>query len=717
MRGNIWADPTSFFSTPSDAAAVLRDLELPRIDQYLAALSDNSDIKLENLNRLSVNTLVAMTGDDHLKTRRVIAPFFSKDGLKHWADILDAGVSHALAQLSAAPKPDLVANFTIPLFLRVMPQMFGLKIDESEAHFRAIETVQRLTEPYLSVPTLRKLEHAVGLLIRTFPDPSAHQSPDQPETLIEYLYRRRSDLPAGLDARYLVLGILVGSNSATQSVAFALYGLLTGPPRNWQDAARPGWAERELPRLLSLYQSTRTLVRVAPEATTIAGCPFHKGQAAVVDIVKTNSCLRSDTKSGVRHMSFGSGAHKCPGSFLSEMVFAQSIPALARRFPSIVLNKEQCSFVQTPMMQAPTALPCETAQGSHRATSRLCDIRDTALAHEVVRDNDRFSPPQMTNYLSTLAQHSGRDLTIAVKISQNALFFMDGPRHEALRTAIGRRLGATRLQDWTDLADTAIADALDNLTRMPNPDLVTGFTDLLRQTVIAPILGVFPSDPSQFERLAPELQAVLEPWLSMRDLLAVQEKFNEAMALMTVPTTANCSLLSDLLAEPPEGFSTDDLKAVVLVLYGASFNLSHTLANILHLILSDPVEERANIETPDWISTRLEELIALCASPKYIYRMARADLELAGMAMKAGDTARLTLQAINRDRNPGALHLSFGQGMHRCVGAALSRLIIRRAIPAVFERFPNLSLVNQGQRYFPMSQTVALSALPCVLSS
>ncbi len=717
MNGNIWTDPQSFFSSPSEAAAVLRELELPRIDQYLAALTQSSNLKLENLSQLSANTLVAMTGDDHLKARRVIAPFFSKEGLKAWTGTIVAGVDHALEQFAAAKTPDLVSNFTVPLFLRAMPQIFGLKIDESETNFRAIETVQRLTEPYLSVPTLRKLEHAVGLLINTFPNPSEHQAPDRPETLIEYLYRRKSDLPAGLDARYLVLGILVGSNSATQSVAFALYGLLTGPHHAWQDAARPGWAERELPRLLSLYQSTRTLVRVATEATEVAGCPFDKGQSAVVDVVKTNNCLRSDAKSGVRHMSFGSGAHKCPGSFLSEMVFAQSIPALARRYPNIVLHKERCSFVQTHMMQAPTALPCETIQGSYRANARLCDIRNQALANQIVRDNDRFSPPLMTKYLSALAQKSGHDLTIAVSIAQNALFFMDGPHHDALRSAIGGRLGGTHLQDWAALTDLAIEGALDELKRMPRPDLVTGFTDLLRRNAIAPLLGVVPHDQEQFETLAPKLQAVLEPWLSMRDLIAVQETFADAMALLTVPETADGSVLSHLLAQPPKGFSSDDLKAVVLVLYGASFNLSHTLANILHLVLSGPIEERTGIETPGWIAARLEELIVQCASPKYIYRMARDDLDLAGMAMKAGDTARLTLQAIHHDRNPGALHLSFGQGIHRCVGAALSRFIIRRAVPALFARYPDLSLKSQDQRYFPMSQTVALSALPCALVS
>ncbi|AXS39711.1 cytochrome P450 [Breoghania sp. L-A4] len=715
MTGNIWVDPASFVTSPPEADAVLRMLELPRIDHYLDALSKDGGIDLGNLRRLSANTLVAMTGEDHLKTRRVIAPFFSKTGLACWSGVLEGALNHALDRLAAASRPDLVADFTIPLFIEVMPRVLGLSIDASEERFRAIETVQRITEPYLSVPTLRKLDRAVGELITAFPDASAPSNEGQPETLLQCLYRRCDELPEDLDARYLVLGLLAGSNSATQSLAFALYGLLTGPSALWQDAARPDWASRELPRVLSLYQTTRTLVRVAARATEVAGCPYDKGQTAVVDIVGANACLRGGAEPGRLHMSFGSGTHKCPGSFLTEVLFSQAIPALARRFPRLQLDKELCSFVQTPMMQTPVALPCETVAGSRRLSSRLCEIQDMDLARQVVRGNDHFAPPRMAEHLTTLAERSGRDLTTAIRVARNALFFMDGERHRVLRDRIIDTLGASRLRDWSGPLEAAIAGALDGLAQTSEPDLVTGFADRMRQDVVAPVLGIFPEDPERFEQLAPRLQDVLEPWLSLRELERVQSTFGEALSLMTVPAphAGPRSLLEDLLAARPEGFSAMDIKAVVLVLYGAGFNLSHTLANILHWILTRPPEERAGADGAEWIDSRLEDLIALCGSPKFIYRMARHDLQLGDVPMKTGDTARVNIQAVNREQAGGAGHLSFGHGLHRCVGAGLSRLVIRRAVPALFSRYPDIALVAQGQRYFPLSQTVALSALPC----
>lgn len=715
MTRHLWADPSTFVQNPSEAAAVLRMLDLPRIDRYLDALSESGGIDLTALRRLSENTLVAMSGEDHLKTRRVIAPFFSRAGLTPWKPVIEEGIARALDTVSRAREPDLVRDFTNVLFLQVMPPVLGMKFGEAPEYFDAVKTVQRLTEPYLSVPTLKALNRSVEFLISACPEPEEGDPAEAPENLLGYLHCRRADLPEGLDLRYLGLGLLVGSNSATQSLAFALYGLLTGPGEVWRDAASPDWAERKTQKILGLYQSTRTLVRVAPEPIEVAGCPYRPGQTRVVDIVGANACLRSESGDDGQHMSFGSGPHKCPGTFLTEMLTETAIPALARRFPRLVLKKDLCSFVQTPMMQAPVALPCETAEGSRRLSARLCDIRDMTLARRVLSDDDGFAPPPMEHHLAALAAQSGRDLDTAIRIARNAMFFMEGPRHAALRDKLAKHLGPSSIGSWSDCLDEAIGVALSELEAMPRPDLVAGFSDRIRQLAVTAILGVSPSDPARFEEIAPRLQDVLEPWLSMRDLERVQTDFGEALSLMRLPRTGTPrrSLLEALLSDRPEGFDDEDLKAAILVFYGASFNLSHTLANVLHWILSRPPEERAGAAQADWIEGRLEEIVALCSGPKFIYRVAREETRMGDLAVKRGDTVRLAVHSLNRETQGGAGHMSFGQGLHRCVGAGLSRLAIRRAIPALFARFPHLSLVAQGQAYFDTSQTVALRSLPC----
>jgi len=168
-----------------------------------------------------------------------------------------------------------------------------------------------------------------------------------------------------------------------------------------------------------------------------------------------------------------------------------------------------------------------------------------------------------------------------------------------------------------------------------------------------------------------------------------------------------------LQENPPEGFDQDDIAALVLVLYGASFNLSHTLGNALHWVLSLPWDLRRDVQDPAWTNARLEEIISTCGSPKFIYRHARHDTKVGDLDVLAKDTACIHLNAVNLGTQTG--HLSFGHGLHHCVGASLSRLLLRRAIPAVFQRYPSIRLSSQGHSYFEMSQTVAMKSLLCDL--
>ncbi|MBN8293700.1 cytochrome P450 [Rhodobacter sp. NTK016B] len=719
MSHHVWSDRTAFIREPQAAAEVLRVLDIPRLDTYHNAVAQATGVDLSALQRLTRNTLMEMPPEDHLKVRRVIAPFFSRAGMAGWRDLVRHASEEVAESLEAIDEPDLVRDYCVPLFLRTIPEIIGLDLPQETAYFDAVVTAQRLTEPYLSVSALKSLNAAVALLADCFTQPRDDDPEGRPKTLRAYLHERQADLPDRLDPDFFVLGMLVGSNTITQSLAFACHGLLSGPPEDWAAAAIPGSAQIAPQRLLGLYQSTRTLVRVAPSPVEAGGCPYSAGETAVVDIVDANTCLRAQTGNPTAHMSFGSGAHKCPGAFLSETILDIAIPVLARRYPDMILEPERCRFVQTPMMQAPIAMPCTLRQDSRRKSARLCDIRDLPSAGQVLRDDATFAPPPMESHLRVLAQESGQDFDTAVLVARNAMFFMEGPRHTALRAALARDFDAAMLAEWAPRIDTAIDQALDGLVQAKKPDLVAGFSEPLRLNGVAPVLGVHSPDRARFDAVAPGLQEVLEPWLSMRHLTRVQACFAEALSLMQdpAPNETPRSLLAALLANPPEDFSPDDLRAVVLVLYGASFNLSHTLANIVLWILSRPAEERQNARDPAWIDDNLEALIARYSGPKYIYRQARADRRVGDLHLRMGDTARLAVHALNRGCPAGAGHLSFGKGLHRCVGARLSREIIRKAIPALFTRFPGLAPLAQAHRYHAMSQTVALSTLPCALTS
>jgi len=200
------------------------------------------------------------------------------------------------------------------------------------------------------------------------------------------------------------------------------------------------------------------------------------------------------------------------------------------------------------------------------------------------------------------------------------MFFMSGDRHASARRIIAGCLGGNRLPVWQGLLDEQIDTALKRLGTARQPDLVEDFAASLFRGITRPILGIDPADTDRFDARAPILQDVLEPWLPMRELLRLQEVFDDLLGLMQIPQQplpdGPKSVLTAMLDAQQDGFEPSDIKALVLVLYGASFNLSHTLGNVLYWLLIQPQELHWQYRDPAWISRNLEQIISLCASPK-----------------------------------------------------------------------------------------------------
>lgn len=722
MNHGIWTRPETFEAHPDRIEQILRSpsFGIQPIDDYLRQIEQATGDDFSVLRAVARDSLPYQAADAHLATRRIIANFFTEKSMSKWRNGLDVAIARSLETLASASDPDLMRDFVNPVFLALITQVVGFRDDGSGALFPMIAQAQRLTEPMLSLRDLRAINTALVRLLDMLPGYDVAKS-EAPGSLLDYLGDRNANGPDGTDLRNTALALLLAANSAAQSLGFALYGCLTAEAGQWDDVAAPEWAEKQLDRIISLYPSTLTLVRVAEDDVEVAGCPYARGHAQVMDVVAANATLRAHSAEASRDrtLSFGAGVHKCPGEHLARLMLGAAIPALRQRFPRLMLHKDRAKFLHTPMLQAPVALPCECEGRSGPASARLWDIKDMAVARRIVNNDDDFSPPTMEPHLRALADNSGRDFSQAIRIARNALFFMSGPRHAAARRAIAHSLGGNRIPAWQDVIDAEVGRALDRLAASPKPDLIHDFADPVFRGITRPIFGIDVANTVRFDVLAPTLQDVLEPWLPLRELLRLQEIMDELLAMMRAPDIAaenqRLSVFAALIKADLAEFDADDIKALVLVLYGASFNLAHTLGNILHWLLTRPPETRRDIADPKWLVTRMEALISLCASPKYIYRMARGPVTFDGMDVNARDTVRLQLLSINRGVSEG--HLAFGHGLHHCVGAALSRLMLRRAIPALFARFPDISLPPQRHAYSAMSQTVALSSLPCRLNT
>lgn len=708
--------------TAEEAIAVFRDRAwgvtavLPYLEQLQAASGEDLSL-LADAARAS---LIYQTDADHLMTRRALAAFLSPVGVERWASIIDGHIRSTLDRLATQPTPDLVRDFSDPLFVACMRDVFGLAIPDDAAFLRHVYQARVFTEPLLRLRDLLAVQDGYRQLIAAASGPVAvSDDPEAPPPLVAALARGK--LPAGVNDATLIASITVAAHTAAESLAFALYGLLKDGAPTWTDVAGANWAETHLDGVIRDYPSTLKLYRVARAGTMLNGKPVQPGDLAALDIPEINRslCPHAAQDRGKASLSFGDGVHKCPGAALARLMLRKALPMIAERFPDLRLDEAGVRIERTHMVQAPTALPCRLTPSLTRRSARLWEITEPRTARAVAVDDVRFSPPGMEPHLIALQEASGRDLSTAIRVARNAPFFQSGPRHARMRLLGFEALGSNRLIAWTPLIDAEIERALQALEGHSEADLVADFCEPLFRAVCQPIMGIRPRDPAVFNRLAPQLQEVLEPLRSLRAILKVQGMVDTLLGQFEEDAAdpvdgAPTSLLSHMAASGWDEMDAEDRKAFVLVLYGASFNVSHTLANAVLALASAPADQRVDPADPAWIAAHLDsQIVPAAASPRFIYRIARAEGEIDGVAFQPGDTMQLRLADINRDL--GAGHLAFGHGLHRCIGAALSRLLIRKALPALFARYPALRFTGGQPRYAENSQTIILTELPCRL--
>lgn len=360
-------------------------------------------------------------------------------------------------------------------------------------------------------------------------------------------------------------------------------------------------------------------------------------------------------------------------------------------------------------------------------------IKNIEIANEVNKSDD-FVPPHMAKYLSDLQAASGLDFSNLILVSGNALFFMSGERHIKLRKKVMNTLGKAKINEWIPVFDEAIAEALRRLKNSANPDIITDFTYPLFLETTQRVLGIRPKDPEKFDHWTQQLQTLLQPLLPIRELKKMEAAFGDLLTQMRESENPSDkggprSLLMELMDFGMEDYSEDDVLATILVLYGASINISQTMANIIWHLLAAPEEVRTRAANPAWVSNNLEYLIKLGASPRYIHSISLTDRNINGQDFSTRDNVLIDLLEIHAVGCPFSkkkswteeelsdnAHIAFGKGIHFCVGAFHSRVLIERAIPQLFTTFPEIIKLKDLPDLSDNKQTVILKSLQVCLN-
>ncbi|MFC0436582.1 cytochrome P450 [Kutzneria buriramensis] len=288
------------------------------------------------------------------------------------------------------------------------------------------------------------------------------------------------------------------------------------------------------------------------------------------------------------------------------------------------------------------------------------------------------------------------------------LLAMDPPAHGRIRTLVAKAFTARRVELLQPRVQQIVDTLLDGLT--PPIDLAETVAWELPVQVICELLGVS-IDQRRLVRSGTEAIVSVGNGVTPEDVAAARNQLagllNTLIAQRRVEPADD--LLTALVAARDEGDRLSDNELLMLgiaLLAGGHETTANQIGSFVFQLLSARDRWEALVREPALIPSAVEELLRLTplASVADLPRIAKEDLELGGQVIRAGEAVLVQLDSANRDRTMFAdaedldfgreanHHLSFGFGVHHCLGAPLARLELRVVLDTLVRRLPGLRL-------------------------
>ena len=303
---------------------------------------------------------------------------------------------------------------------------------------------------------------------------------------------------------------------------------------------------------------------------------------------------------------------------------------------------------------------------------------------------------------------------------RHAILNLDPPDHTRIRRLVSKAFTMRRVEQLRPRVRELVGRFLDDVARQgaggKPVDLMTHFAFPLPFQVITELLGMPEGDRDQLRIWSHTLTRVLEPILDDESLGAVVDAFDHMNAYVNEAIgwkrrNLGDDLLSAMIAAEEDGdsLSADELVDQVVLLYLAGHETTVNLIGNGTLALlrnRDQLEILAGDPTLDGNAT--DEVLRYDPPVHVSRRIVMTETSVAGEAVGPGDLVVTLLAAANHDparwgptagqldlRREGAgAHLSFGSGIHHCLGAALARLEGSEALGALVRRFPAMELAT-----------------------
>ncbi|WP_316165752.1 MULTISPECIES: cytochrome P450 [unclassified Bradyrhizobium] len=291
----------------------------------------------------------------------------------------------------------------------------------------------------------------------------------------------------------------------------------------------------------------------------------------------------------------------------------------------------------------------------------------------------------------------------------------DPPDHTRLRNLVVKAFTARRVEDMRPRIQQIVDQTLDEVIPRGNMDLIEDFAFRLPVTVICEMLGIPEEHREAFYKSSREGGRLLDPVpLSPAEIAegnagnAVSKAYFQQLFELRRRQPGD-DLTTQLLQAEEDGakLSHEELTANIILLFGAGHETTvNLIGNGLLALYRNPDQLALLKARPELITNAIEEFLRYDSSVQLTGRVALEDIEdLGGKRIPKGETVLCLLGSANRDpavypdrpeqldiARPNVKPLSFGGGIHHCLGAQLARIEAEVAIGTLLRRLPELKL-------------------------
>lgn len=338
-------------------------------------------------------------------------------------------------------------------------------------------------------------------------------------------------------------------------------------------------------------------------------------------------------------------------------------------------------------------------------------VHDYQVAKQIMGDDQRFPKNPRRNWPAYINGEISNGWPLITWVAMDTMATQDGADHRRLRKLLLKAFTARRVESMKPHIEKTVNELLDNMAAAPGPtvDMKAMFHSELPTRLMCDLFGVPEERRDEvLEGGHKNIDTRISPEAAEANLNQWQEAISDLVAYKR--ENPGDDLTTGLIAARDEGddkLTDSELIGTLHLLLGAgSETLVNALAHASVALLADPdLKEKVIGGEIPWEEIFEETLRVESPVAHLPFRYATEDVEIGGVKIAKGDAILVDFAGIGRDPSihgeasdefdacrADKTHLSFGHGVHYCLGAQLAKQAWMIGIPALFDRFPDLTL-------------------------